>query len=108
MKVKNRLKKNEDFDNTIHKGRAYKTTNLAMFVLPNSVGYARVGISVQTKLGKANKRNKARRQIKAILGNLLDLHIANDYVFIIYKGYNSDEFVLNQKLVTELISRLDK
>lgn len=107
MKVVNRIKKNSDFDTIIKGGKCIREKNIALYQLNNDLGYARIGISVQTKLGNAVKRNKARRQLKAIINQLFDLNVSKDYVFIIYKGYNVEEYDSLKESVTKIISKLD-
>lgn len=107
MKVKNRIKKNSDFDILIKSGKCIREKNLALYHLDNSLGYSRIGISVQTKLGNAVKRNKARRQLKALITELMDLNVPKDYIFVIYKGYNVDEFDSLRESITKIINKLE-
>lgn len=108
MKILNRIKRNEDFTNIIHNGLNFRSYPFSLFILPNNLNYARIGISIQKKLGNAVHRNKAKRQINAIFQKILDLNIGKDYVLIVYKGYDIKEFKKNESLLTELYLKGNK
>ncbi|MCQ2792932.1 MAG: ribonuclease P protein component [Bacilli bacterium] len=88
MKVKNRIKKYNEFEKVIHEGKLLRSDFLTLYFLKNELGYARVGISIPTKSGNAVVRNKIKRQIRAVLAKELDLGIGFDLIFIARKSYD--------------------
>lgn len=102
MKILNRIKRNEDINKIIHHGLNFRSYPFSLFILPNNLNYSRIGISVQKKLGNAVCRNKAKRQVNAMLREIVDLNVGKDYVLVIYKGYDINEFKKNKSLLEEL------
>ena len=105
MKVKNRVKKHDEFQRPINEGKFEKSSTLNLYYLKNDLGYARVGISIPTKAGNAVIRNKIRRQIRAILAKELDVNKGFDYIFIARRGYDITKF---DQLASDIVMLLGK
>ena len=58
------LKSNYDFQRVYKNGKSYANKYLVMYVLENSKGNNRLGISVSKKVGNSVQRNRARRLMK--------------------------------------------
>lgn len=85
MKKKNILKKEQEFTDIIHHC-PYKKNNYFVIYYRSNDKNNRYGISVPKKTGKANIRNKIKRQIKNIIDvNEKNMHNTYDYVIIIRK-----------------------
>lgn len=64
MKI-NTLKENKDFRRLYYRGKSIASPCLVTYVMKNKSGKVRVGITSGKKIGKAVKRNRARRVIRA-------------------------------------------
>lgn len=62
-----RLRRSQEFSACYRQGRMYKSGVAVLHVLPNDLGYTRVGFSVSKRLGKAVARNRMRRRLVAIV-----------------------------------------
>ncbi len=58
------LKDNKVFSKLYKKGDCLVSETLIMYVLPNGEDFCRMGITVSKKVGKACKRNRAKRLIR--------------------------------------------
>jgi len=65
MKKEQRLRKPADFRKTYKEGRRFVSPNFVLYVRPNGLPYARVGVSIKKSHFKlATKRNRLRRVAK--------------------------------------------
>ena len=64
MKNSESLKKNRDFQNVYKNGTSYANRFLVMYVLENSLGKNRIGISVSKKVGNSVIRHHITRLIR--------------------------------------------
>lgn len=106
MKVKNRVKSHQEFQNVIEKGLLERTSCFNLYYLQNNLGYPRVGISVPTKSGNAVIRNKIKRQIRAILANELRENLSFDLIFIARKKFNIKDFSRSEIEIRELLEKV--
>ena len=85
MKKKQIIQKEKEFTEIINKC-PYKKNNYFVIYYRNNFKENRYGISVPTKTGKANVRNKIKRRIKNIIDkNKNNVQTSFDYVIIIRK-----------------------
>lgn len=64
MRFSESLKKNEDFRKVYRKGKSYGNRQLVLYVLGNSSGNNRLGISVSKKVGNSVVRHRLTRLIR--------------------------------------------
>ena len=64
MRFSESLKKNEDFRKVYRKGRSFGNRQLVLYVLENSSGKNRLGISVSKKVGNSVVRHRLTRLIR--------------------------------------------
>ena len=64
------LKKNKEFYRVYNRGKAYVSPVVVTYVFKRRYGVAKIGITAGKKIGKAVKRNRARRVIMAALREL--------------------------------------
>ena len=90
MKVKNRIKKSEEFQSMIKKGTKVVNPSFVIYYQPKEKDEARIGISVSKKLGNAVHRNLYKRQVRMMCHELVDFQNTNyDMVMIIRFNYSS-------------------
>ena len=58
------LKKNYEFKNVLDKGKVYYGNQIIVYINKNKKEKNILGIAINTKLCKANKRNKLKRLIR--------------------------------------------
>ena len=86
MKKKDIIKSSREYTEIIKKCKYVKNKYFIIYFRKNN-NYNRYGISVPTKTGKANIRNKIKRRIKNIIDiNKISIQKSFDYVIIIRKG----------------------
>ena len=76
------LKKNYEFQFVFRKGKRIACGHFSLIVAPCRKNYAKFGIVISKKIGKAVVRNKKRRQIKEILKKFAGEVLVNQYVII--------------------------
>lgn len=100
MKRINTLKLNYEFKNVLTKGKYYIGKQIIIYVLNNKYNNNRLGIALSTKLGKAVKRNRIKRVIRAAYQqNIKDANLGNDIVIIWNK--NQDIKNLSYSVILE-------
>lgn len=108
MRVKNRVKKSQDFQRIIHEGLTRKNSYYVISGTINRLGYPRIGISVSKKRGHAVHRNLIRRQIRAICQDNISLMNNLDLVIVVRKDYDSKMFPEMQNQLIKLVSVLER
>ncbi len=66
-----KLKENRDFRRAYHRGKVFVTPFAVVYVNKNRTGDVRLGITAGKKIGKAVKRNRAKRVITAAFYSVL-------------------------------------
>lgn len=108
MKIVNRIKKSKDFAFTIKKGRTFRNSSFIIHVANTERDYTRVGISVSTKIGNAVVRNRVKRQIRAICGEVVDFTKSLDIVIIAKQHFLDVDYQENKKLLLELLNNIGR
>ncbi len=78
-----RLKKQKDFDLVFKKGNRVYSKSLTVLFLKNES--LKVGISLSKKHGKAFKRNKIKRLLRACVRNFISSFNDNYYIVLLPK-----------------------
>ncbi|NCA96267.1 MAG: ribonuclease P protein component [Methanomicrobia archaeon] len=99
MKVKNRVKKHEEFTKIINNAHVEKNAYFIGYILKNEFGYTRIGISVSKRLGIAVTRNRIKRQIRSMIGENLSLDASVDIILVVRVSYDRENY---QKMAEEL------
>ena len=80
------LKENTDFNRVYYRGKSSAKPQLVVYVLKNSLGVCRIGITTSKKIGNAVERNRSRRIIRAAFQSVIkeyDLEGKGyDFVFV--------------------------
>lgn len=83
------LKKNYEFKYVLSKGKFYCGKYITVYIKENKLNKILIGIAINTKLGKAVKRNNAKRLIRENYRLLKkDLKTSNSIVFLWNKNIN--------------------
>ena len=105
MKVINRIKASDDFALTIKKGKAQRDQSYVIHYRTNELDYARVGISVSSKLGNAVARNHIKRQVRSMCDELIDYNNQTlDIVIVVKQGFLSRSFDDNKMSLKKLLN----
>ena len=92
MRKLNTLKKNYEFRNVLAKGRYYRGKFITIYVKKNNLNKNIIGIAINTKLGKAVRRNNAKRLIRENYRLMKDdLSLGNSIVFLWNKNVGIEE-----------------
>lgn len=106
MKKKQIIQKEAEFTEIIHKC-PYKKNNYFIIYYRLNSAQNRFGISVPTKTGKANVRNKIKRRVKNILDqNKNYVQTSFDYVIIIRKRILELDYRETEQQLITLITKI--
>ncbi|GAU75788.1 ribonuclease P protein component [Fusibacter sp. 3D3] len=105
------LKKPSEFSKVYKRGKSFADKYLVMYILPNKLGFTRVGLSVSKKVGNSVRRNRIKRLIREAF-RLNYLSNGNyDIVFIARVRSNDADYAKIEKsmkfLLNKMISKRD-
>ncbi len=83
------LKKNYEFKYVLTKGKFYHGKYITIYIKENKLNKLKIGIAVNTKLGKAVKRNNAKRLIRENY-RLLKNNLKNGYNIVFLWNKNME------------------
>lgn len=106
MKIKNRVKRNEEFQEIIGKKQSAVNRVFVVYYQANDLGYMRIGISVSKKLGNAVIRNKIKRQVRMMLQETCNFDDATDMVVIVRNKYNEQDYATNKKDLLHVLKKV--
>lgn len=108
MKKIKTLKKNYEFKNVLSKGKFFIGKYICIYIKENKKNENYIGIAVNTKIGKAFKRNRIKRLIRESYRLIKDeLPKGKDIVILWNKKANCDEINFYQ-INNEMIELLKK
>ncbi|MCF0121382.1 MAG: ribonuclease P protein component [Oscillospiraceae bacterium] len=96
------LKENRDFRRLYSKGKSAAGSLLVIYCRKNGSVFNRIGYTVGTKLGKAVKRNRVRRRLRAIY-RLNEASFARGYDIVVVARVKS-RYASYQELEAEFRS----
>lgn len=108
MQKKFRLKNNDDFKRLIDAKKFLVNQSFTIYFVPNTLGYARFGISVGKKHGNAVNRNKIKNQIRMMISQTFAYSKSCDYLIMIRKDYHENSYAENLERLTDLAKKIDK
>lgn len=92
MKKTKMLKKNYDFRRVLSKGFFYRGIYIQVAILKSKNQYNSLGLAINTKAGKAVKRNRIKRLIRENYKNVEEkIKIGYEMVFLLNKNVNIDD-----------------
>lgn len=106
MKVQNRIKKYEEFQEVINEGKFLSIDSFNVYFKQNSLNYARIGISIPKKSGNAVIRNRMKRQIRAAIADSFNLSLSVDLILIARKSFDINNFSKTKNDIIELVKKV--
>lgn len=74
---------NRDYQRIYRRGKSFVSPALVTYALKNKNNNLRIGITTSKKVGKAVRRNRSRRVIRAALSNIgVDRNTPYDIIFV--------------------------
>lgn len=78
------LKKDKDFKKVYKKRKTFGNRNFTLYIRRNGLDHSRMGFSINKKVGKAVVRNKIKRRLRALYGEVFPrLAIGYDMVIVV-------------------------
>lgn len=106
MKKQFRIKDSIEFAEIIRKRKTFGSRNFVIYAKKREKNYARIGISVPTRLGKAHQRNLIKRQVREMLKDFKYYECDYDLIIIVKKMYLSRSFRENEKDLENLLKQV--
>lgn len=104
MKKINRVTSSEDFAKIVHLGKVKKSKQFVIHFLHSNIGFSRVGISVSKKIGIAVLRNRIKRQVRAMIDEIVDFDKSSiDFIIIVKDSFLIESFHTNKQKLESLI-----
>ena len=103
------LKKNYEFRLVLSKGKYYSGKYIEAFALKNYLNKNKIGIAINTKIGKAVKRNYLKRLIReGYRQNKKDFNEGYNIVFLVKKSINIEEISFDkvQKDILKILNEI--
>ncbi len=106
MKVKNRVKRHEEFQDIMRKGKSEKSGFFAIYFRKSETSFTRVGISVSKKNGNAVIRNKIKRQIRAITDEMISYQDPLNIIIVARNAYDINDFARSKEQFAALLQNI--
>ena len=109
MKKINVVKRNDEFNLIMNKGKCIKNKYFVLYTKNNNLDIYRFGISVGKKVCNAVNRNKLKRQVRNILDYHKNLYSkSKDYIIIVRKSSLNEEYNILERNLVELLEKMEK
>ncbi len=106
LKQVNRLTKRKEFGYIYKHGKYSFNSYLTLIYVPTKLKNCRIGFSISKKTGKANVRNKIKRQLRDIVRLMIgNLNPNYNYVFVTKPEIVNLNYEQIKYAVTEVISK---
>lgn len=109
MKKIRTLKKNYEFKNVLSKGKFYISKHIILYIKRNNKKENYVGFAVNTKIGKAVRRNRIKRVIReSYYSEQNNIQKGYDIVFLWNKSADDYKTIKSQTIHREMMDILNK
>lgn len=105
MKKYEIIKKNIEFNDIINTGKLLKNKIYIIYYKDSEVNFPKFGLAISKKFGNAVNRNRAKRQIRAILDMHKENIVANQYIIMIRKDFRDASYQEKEEYLVDLLSR---
>jgi len=107
LPIKNRLKKNKDFERVFKKGKIFKENFLYLKIAKNNLESSRFGFIVSKKFSKkATVRNKIKRRLRELIRiKLSEIKEGIDCVITIASNFEINDFWELEEIVDKLFKK---
>ena len=106
MKRIETIKKQEDFNNIIKKGKFIKNEFFILYYINNNSDNSKLGIAISNKIGKAYLRNKLKRQTRTLIDKYRKLFKKDtNYIIMIRKSCAEANFETKEKAFKALLEK---
>ncbi len=106
MKVKNRVKRHEEFQDIMRESKCEKSGFFAIYFQKSEIPFTRVGISVSKKNGNAVIRNKIKRQIRAITDEMTNYQDPLNLIIVARNAYDINDFAKGKEQLSTLLQNI--
>jgi len=96
MKKNETIRKKEEFTRIIKARKFVNEQTITLYYQPKTEDRNRVGVTVTNKLGNAVERNKAKRQLRAMVDDIFDWNEPFDTVIIIRENFKNSSYQDNK------------
>ncbi len=101
------IKKSETYSKIIAENKSLKNKYFSIYYVNNDTSDNKYGITVPKKIGKANIRNKLKRQVKnIIITNEFAIQKGFNYVIIIKKAVKTLKYNDMAKTLLDLLKKV--
>ena len=108
MKKENRLLKNKDFKAVLDNKTSAANKEYVVYSKENSEKQLKIGISVSSKIGNSVVRHRIKRQIDAMLKEMIDTQESLSIVIIVRKNYLENDYQNNKNSLNKLLKKIRK
>ena len=109
LKKTNRLTKRKEFGYIYKKGTTTFSNFIGLYCVPTNKKIARIGFSINKKIGKAHTRNLVKRRLSEIIRDILpNINSKFNYIFVAREGIDKLSFEDLKGQVLYLLKKADK
>lgn len=110
MKEIERVKSQQDFQKVISLKHRINSNIYVVYYIKNELDFPRFGISASKKLGNAVVRVKIRRQVRAMIQQIKQVHTLKnkDYVIIVKKTYLDNDYKTNLQILENMLKKAEE
>lgn len=106
MKKRNVIKNYSEFKEILDLRKFKKDYLFTVYYRDNNYEKTRVGILIRKINGNAVRRNLIKRQIRSIVDSSIDYKKGKDFIIVISKNYDPNEFKKNEERLSKILHEI--